>query len=108
MDLSWCIICDRHCTDNNLYCSDSCQFQDINASTYSSKSSSFSNDKTSSLLLTPPTSPSLQAFYSFNQSNRSSSTTRNLTHVSSHQYQYFPHRFTPGSPTELSLFADDT
>ncbi|OBZ82943.1 hypothetical protein A0J61_09007 [Choanephora cucurbitarum] len=28
MDLSWCIICDRHCTDNNLYCSEACKFQD--------------------------------------------------------------------------------
>ncbi|KAI7905575.1 uncharacterized protein BX663DRAFT_541032 [Cokeromyces recurvatus] len=30
MDLSWCIICDRHCIDNNLYCSEVCRFQDSN------------------------------------------------------------------------------
>ncbi|KAI9322442.1 hypothetical protein BX666DRAFT_1894804 [Dichotomocladium elegans] len=29
MDLSWCIICDRHCLEDNLYCSDECRVKDV-------------------------------------------------------------------------------
>ncbi|ORY95040.1 hypothetical protein BCR43DRAFT_495050 [Syncephalastrum racemosum] len=28
MDLSWCIICDRHSIEDNLYCSDACRLKD--------------------------------------------------------------------------------
>ncbi|KAI8354208.1 hypothetical protein BD560DRAFT_407911 [Blakeslea trispora] len=73
MDLSWCIICDRHCTDNNnLYCSEACKFQD--------NTEGHSNTPPSPLFktitLSPPSSPvvthSLYSFQSSNSRRRSS------------------------------------
>ncbi|KAL1927971.1 hypothetical protein VTP01DRAFT_3376 [Rhizomucor pusillus] len=52
MDLSWCIICDRHCTEDNLYCSDACRNKDI-------KTSSFLPTANESNIATPPASPVL-------------------------------------------------
>ncbi|KAL9557000.1 hypothetical protein MBANPS3_001601 [Mucor bainieri] len=120
MDLSWCIICDRHCIDNNLYCSESCRFQDntdhhqhseINKPTHTTDLF-----KSAPSLVSPPASPVLAPFlYSFQPSydrRRSTSagtmmhaTTTTSTHTN---YQYYPYQFTPSSPSESSLFADDT
>ncbi|EIE75339.1 hypothetical protein G6F57_009548 [Rhizopus arrhizus] len=101
MDLSWCIICDRHCIDNNLYCSESCRFQD----------STSINKSSSPLLVTPPASPELTPFlYSLHDHRRRSANTGNMisNNNSATGYHYFPYKFTPGSPSESSLYADDT
>ncbi|KAI9280080.1 hypothetical protein BY458DRAFT_501313 [Sporodiniella umbellata] len=52
MDLSWCIMCDCYCTEESLYCSDSCRAKDTN------------NDPMV-LLDSPPTSPCLEPFLSY-------------------------------------------
>ncbi|CEP19167.1 hypothetical protein [Parasitella parasitica] len=118
MDLSWCIICDRHCIDNNLYCSESCRFQD-NADHLQHPKTSKPNDKSDMFkstpsLVSPPTSPVLGPFlYSFQNSydrRRSAGTMMHATAtISTHtNYQYYPYQFIPSSPSESSLFADDT
>ncbi|KAG1439091.1 hypothetical protein G6F56_012407 [Rhizopus delemar] len=104
MDLSWCIICDRHCVDNNLYCSESCRFQDSTFIRPENKPTAPFNS------ITPPSSPELAPFlYSFHDHRRRSAA-GNMTHTTNSNtgYHYFPYKFTPGSPSESSLYADDT
>lgn len=104
MDLSWCIICDRHCVDNSLYCSESCRFQDI-ASNYKNKPSNDLFNTSNTSLVTPPASPELTPFlYTIHNHRRCSTTNGSFNQ----QYQHFPYKFTPGSPSESSLYADDT
>ncbi|KAI9276140.1 hypothetical protein BY458DRAFT_506486 [Sporodiniella umbellata] len=99
MDLSWCIICDRHCVDNNLYCSESCRFQDSSCTHPEKKSTPFDS-------ITPPTSPQMAPLlYSFHD-HRRRSTAGNIH--SNNGYHYFPYKFTPGSPSESSLFSCDS
>ncbi|KAI8645262.1 hypothetical protein BD408DRAFT_412068 [Parasitella parasitica] len=117
MDLSWCIICDCHCIDNDLYCSESCRFQDNTDQPQLCKAKK-PNDKTdmfksSPSLVSPPISPVLGPFlYSFQSYDRrrSAGTIMHATAtISTHtNYQYYPYQFTPSSPSESSLFADDT
>ncbi|CAO3699565.1 unnamed protein product [Rhizopus stolonifer] len=54
MDLSWCIICDRHCTEENLYCSEPCRVKDKN----------LKPTQTTTALCSPPASPLLEPFLS--------------------------------------------
>ncbi|KAI9472385.1 MAG: hypothetical protein EXX96DRAFT_583866, partial [Benjaminiella poitrasii] len=79
MDLSWCIICDRHCTDNDLYCSDLCRFQDNNGHhsiQHNNNKSPFTMTDSSSMLsksntstISPCSSPIRTPFlYSFQSS----------------------------------------
>ncbi|KAI9283322.1 hypothetical protein BY458DRAFT_496203 [Sporodiniella umbellata] len=60
MDLSWCIICDRHCTEDNLYCSEPCRIKDksLKPACVVSPVSSTTG------LYTPPASPLLEPFLS--------------------------------------------
>ncbi|CAO3694497.1 unnamed protein product [Rhizopus stolonifer] len=55
MDLSWCIMCDCHCIEDSLYCSESCRAKDKN------------NDHTkiNITLDSPPTSPLFEPFLSY-------------------------------------------
>ncbi|CAO3614312.1 unnamed protein product [Mucor hiemalis] len=119
MDLSWCIICDRHSIDNNLYCSESCRFQDNNNHHHDNNNSIKTPENNmfkSPSLVTPPSSPNLTPFlYSFQPSydRRRSTSAGSLTHTPNSSttytnYQYYPYQFTPASPSESSLFADDT
>ncbi|CAO3684287.1 unnamed protein product [Rhizopus stolonifer] len=102
MDLSWCIICDRHSVDNNLYCSESCRFQDSAEHVEFKKPSVTHHHSSSTLLITPPSSPEITPFlYPIQDTRRSSG-------IQITGYQYFPHKFTPASPPELSIYADDT
>ncbi|KAI8091416.1 uncharacterized protein B0P05DRAFT_527434 [Gilbertella persicaria] len=69
MDLSWCIICDRHCVEDNLYCSELCRVQDANHN----HSTITKQTKTA---VTPPSSPLLDPFFSsFNHHDRRTSIT---------------------------------
>ncbi|KAI8097922.1 uncharacterized protein B0P05DRAFT_522612, partial [Gilbertella persicaria] len=104
MDLSWCIICDRHCIDNNLYCSEACKFQDMTGQ----KDSKPDNIFKSPSLVSPPTSPVLSPFlYSFQPSHDRLRSAGHITRTS-HHYQYTPYQFVPSSPSESSLYGDDT
>ncbi|KAI8139068.1 hypothetical protein BJV82DRAFT_628110 [Fennellomyces sp. T-0311] len=53
MDLSWCIICDRHSIEDNLYCSEACRIKDA-----------LSQQTTPVLTtpLSPPSSPLLSCY----------------------------------------------
>ncbi|KAI8365327.1 uncharacterized protein BYT42DRAFT_618705 [Radiomyces spectabilis] len=55
MDLSWCIICDRHCTEDNLYCSQVCERKDIACETF----------EPVYMPLSPPSSPLMNSPHSF-------------------------------------------
>jgi hypothetical protein len=67
-------------------------------------------------LVSPPASPILTPFlYSFQHSHdRRRSSASSMTYASNKSTstytncQYYPYQFTPGSPSESSLFADDT
>ncbi|KAI7892778.1 uncharacterized protein EV154DRAFT_504087 [Mucor mucedo] len=117
MDLSWCIMCDRHCIDNNLYCSESCRFQDNTGHHHDSKPKSIQpelNMFKSPSLVSPPSSPILAPFlYSFQPSydRRRSTSAASMQHATTStctNYQYFPYQCTPSSPSASSLFDDDT
>ncbi|KAI9028917.1 hypothetical protein CLU79DRAFT_518445 [Phycomyces nitens] len=71
MDLSWCIICDCHCVEDNLYCSDNCRNKDTSQRT---------QNKTSSpaIPLSPPSSPLLEPFLSSFHSHRTKSVARSF------------------------------
>ncbi|KAI8335659.1 hypothetical protein EDC96DRAFT_579081 [Choanephora cucurbitarum] len=76
MDLSWCIICDRHCVEDNLYCSELCRIQDVNHHHHHVKPSS---------PLSPPSSPLLDPFFSsFNHHDRRTSVTISKSSRSHH------------------------
>ncbi|CAO3666521.1 unnamed protein product [Rhizopus microsporus] len=63
MDLSWCIMCDQHCIEDNLYCSESCRQKDES-----------SKIESKNRLCSPPASPLLEPFLSsFNHERRTSS-----------------------------------
>ncbi|KAI8969994.1 hypothetical protein BDF20DRAFT_791067, partial [Mycotypha africana] len=65
MDLSWCIICDRHCADNDLYCSEVCRFQDTDGQKPMLENTTSMFDKAPSLV-SPPASPIMSPLlYSF-------------------------------------------
>ncbi|CAO3639203.1 hypothetical protein BJ944DRAFT_266062 [Cunninghamella echinulata] len=73
MDLSWCLNCDRHCVEDNLYCSDKCQLMDKKNQSFSSSllstsstssTSSLSPHSISSSSFSPNPSPSLDSFFS--------------------------------------------
>ncbi|KAI8385805.1 hypothetical protein BD560DRAFT_486785 [Blakeslea trispora] len=92
MDLSWCIICDRHCVEDNLYCSELCRVQDVNHNhaviNGSIKSSSNNKSSSSSPLCSPPASPLLDPFFSsFNHHDRRTSIT--ITKSSRSHYDLF-------------------
>ncbi|KAI9347465.1 hypothetical protein BD770DRAFT_475227 [Pilaira anomala] len=71
MDLSWCIICDRHSIEENLYCSESCRIQDVNHK----QTIVSNNNKPATTLRSPPSSPLLDPFFSsFNHERRTSIT----------------------------------
>ncbi|KAI9256000.1 hypothetical protein BY458DRAFT_519805 [Sporodiniella umbellata] len=96
MDLSWCIICDRHSVDNNLYCSESCRFQD-SGEPINYKKPSIMHPSPNNFLITPPTSPEIAPFlYPVQETRRSSG-------IRCTGYQYFP-----ASPPELSIYCEDT
>ncbi|KAG1150881.1 hypothetical protein G6F37_010027 [Rhizopus arrhizus] len=92
MDLSWCIICDRHCADNKLYCSEACRFQDSTDYNDLKKPS-----MTNTLLITPPPSPEIKPFLYPVQDRIIPSD------VVCHHFSY-----TPGSSFASSIYADDT
>ncbi|KAI8979975.1 hypothetical protein BDB01DRAFT_798315 [Pilobolus umbonatus] len=70
MDLSWCIICDCHCIEDNLYCSESCRIQDV---TLNNKQKN--NTITTKMLVSPPSSPILDPYLaSYNNDRRTSVT----------------------------------
>ncbi|CEP19305.1 hypothetical protein [Parasitella parasitica] len=95
MDLSWCIICDRHCVEENLYCSETCRIQDVNDK-HSKACSSTSNSPLSS----PPASPLLDPFFSsFNHERRTSITISKSTRVHHGAYSYV----SPSSVPRYSL-----
>ncbi|KAI7905318.1 uncharacterized protein BX663DRAFT_502435 [Cokeromyces recurvatus] len=72
MDLSWCIMCDCRCIEDNLYCSESCRIKDINNQAYTTTIASSVNN---SPVSTPPSSPLLDPFLScFNHEKRTSIT----------------------------------
>ncbi|KAI8637860.1 hypothetical protein BD408DRAFT_423884 [Parasitella parasitica] len=84
MDLSWCIICDRHCVEENLYCSETCRIQDFNG-----KHSSAASSTSSSPLCSPPTSPLLDPFFSsFNHERRTSITISKSTRTHQDAFSY--------------------
>ncbi|KAI9260512.1 hypothetical protein BDA99DRAFT_560597 [Phascolomyces articulosus] len=63
MDLSWCIICDRHCIEDNLYCSTECANKDATTT---------QQDKFYQIPLTPlspPSSPLLSYYHTNNNKN---------------------------------------
>ncbi|OAD70002.1 hypothetical protein PHYBLDRAFT_159742, partial [Phycomyces blakesleeanus NRRL 1555(-)] len=71
MDLSWCIICDCHCTEDNLYCSDNCRNKDTSQRTQNKSSSP-------AVPLSPPSSPLLEPFLSSFHSHRTKSVARSF------------------------------
>ncbi|GAA5795368.1 hypothetical protein EDC94DRAFT_604806 [Helicostylum pulchrum] len=120
MDLSWCIICDRHCIDNNLYCSELCRFQDNTGHHHDNNkiksiTPEFNMFKSPSLV-SPPSSPILTPFlYSFQPSHdrRRSTSAGSMQHASLNtstytNYQYFPYQLSPSSSSGSSIFGDDT
>ncbi|KAI8969910.1 hypothetical protein BDF20DRAFT_825912 [Mycotypha africana] len=71
MDLSWCIICDRHCTGDNLYCSETCRTQDIKQKKAYVSPFMFDQSPSTSLVSSPLLDPFLS---SFNHERRASVT----------------------------------
>ncbi|KAI8066658.1 hypothetical protein BC940DRAFT_239957 [Gongronella butleri] len=68
MDLSWCIFCDRHCVEDNLYCSDACRLKDF------ANQGSPASPVMDTFPTTPNMSPLLEPFYnSFHEKPRSPS-----------------------------------
>ncbi|KAL7310285.1 hypothetical protein PS15m_009802 [Mucor circinelloides] len=95
MDLSWCIICDRHCVEENLYCSETCRIQDVNH-----KHVSVPSSKAASPLCSPPASPLLDPYFSsFNHERRSSITISKSTRVHHDAFGYM----SPSSVPRYSL-----
>ncbi|ORX61935.1 hypothetical protein DM01DRAFT_1069034 [Hesseltinella vesiculosa] len=69
MDLSWCIYCDRHCVEENLYCSDACRIKD-----FANHQKSPASPVLESFPSSPNMSPLLEPFYSsFHEKPRSPS-----------------------------------
>ncbi|KAI9481046.1 MAG: hypothetical protein EXX96DRAFT_201465 [Benjaminiella poitrasii] len=79
MDLSWCIMCDCHCIEDNLYCSESCRLQDVNSQ------STVSSINSSPVSTPPPSSPLLDPFFSSFNHERRTSITISKSSVRSHQ-----------------------
>ncbi|KAG2224948.1 hypothetical protein INT45_010897 [Circinella minor] len=86
MDLSWCIICDRHSIEENLYCSTECANKD--ATTQQDKIYQFPSTP-----LSPPSSP-LLGCYGSDCSN--SSYSNNNNHAKHQSFSYIPSP--PNSP----------
>ncbi|CAO3623962.1 unnamed protein product [Mucor hiemalis] len=98
MDLSWCIICDRHCIEENLYCSESCRIQDVNHK-HTLVSANSKNIK-STALCSPPASPLLDPFFSsFNHERRTSITISKSTRTTPDIFGYM----SPSSVPRYSL-----
>lgn len=119
MDLSWCIICDRHCVEENvsssagllvareiemltccahfqLYCSETCRVQDVNHKHASSVPASTN----ASPLCSPPASPLLDPYFSsFNHERRTSITISKSTRVHHDAFGYM----SPSSVPRYSL-----
>ncbi|KAI8332101.1 hypothetical protein BC941DRAFT_437530 [Chlamydoabsidia padenii] len=95
MDLSWCLSCDRHCTEDNLYCSESCRSKD-NESYYFSPYTSSS----------PSSSPSTPLFNSFSMPGTPTSPLEPFFSSFSHPHE---HRnsviMSKSSSPTVSLFA---
>ncbi|KAG2233459.1 hypothetical protein BDF21DRAFT_418430 [Thamnidium elegans] len=93
MDLSWCIICDRHSIEENLYCSETCRTQDVN------HKHAIVSDKTMTLR-SPPASPLLDPFFSsFNHERRTSITISKSTRTTPDIFGYM----SPSSVPRYSL-----
>ncbi|KAI9490610.1 hypothetical protein BDB00DRAFT_837268 [Zychaea mexicana] len=82
MDLSWCIICDRHCIEENLYCSTECANKDATCIQHT--------PQIPLTPLSPPSSPLLSYYGRYSHSSSKFTTT-----VSSPSYIPSP----PNSPT---------
>ncbi|CAO3614892.1 unnamed protein product [Cunninghamella blakesleeana] len=67
MDLSWCLVCDRHCLEDSLYCSEKCQLMEKNSQSLSSSLTSISSlspQSVTSSTFSPNSSPLLEPFFS--------------------------------------------
>ncbi|EIE88700.1 hypothetical protein RO3G_13411 [Rhizopus delemar RA 99-880] len=93
MDLSWCIICDRHCIEDNLYCSELCRLKDNNTITIAKPNTTHSTG-----FCSPPASPLLEPFLSsFNHERRTSIVTTGKSNISN------PFYMSPSSIPKYSL-----
>ncbi|KAI8992333.1 hypothetical protein BDB01DRAFT_778057 [Pilobolus umbonatus] len=104
MDLSWCIICDCHCVEDNIYCSEACRYQDTVG--IGIKSSNVKSPKANTTTATPSQYDPFSYSYhhSYGRQKYSMITGNKLQVIN----QPFPHRFTPASLVESSSFADNT
>ncbi|KAI8992334.1 hypothetical protein BDB01DRAFT_778058 [Pilobolus umbonatus] len=105
MDLSWCIICDCHCVEDSIYCSEACRYQDT-VGCIDPKSSNGKSPKANATAAEPASryDPFSYSYHHSYGRQKYAMFTENKIKVIS---QPFPHRFTP-SLVEYSPFTENT